>query len=111
MFRSPNRVFSTSPQNGHLVNNTKSRSQGQHNQVSSLLEELFSKVKCYVAINDHNIRSQTRWDENEAYIMADKRLLGYREEIKNQVKFPLHINSKVEEFVSSVLSGLQLLHS
>ena len=62
-----------------IVNNSNnsesSRSQSQPNELN-LLRELHSKVKGYLAINDYNIRSQTKWDENEAAFQADKHLLG-----------------------------------
>ena len=75
MLQSPNSVCSAGSQNGHVVNNTESRSQSQPNELS-LLRELHSKAKNFLVISDYNIRSQSRWDENEAYILADKHLLG-----------------------------------
>lgn len=108
MLQSPNSVCSAGSQNGHVVNNTESRSQSQPNELS-LLRELHSKAKNFLVISDFNIRSQSRWDENEAYISADKHLLDYKEAIKTQVQFQLYLNCEVEEFVSSVFSGLQLL--
>jgi hypothetical protein len=102
---SPNSVCSTGSHNSHVVKNAES---SQNNELS-LLRELHSKMKSFWEINNYNISSQSKWDENEAYIISDKHILDYKETIKTQVEFQLNINCEVEELVSSVFKGLQLL--
>lgn len=75
MPQSPNSVCSAGSQNGHAVVLTDSRINGQPNELT-LLRDLHLKAKNYVIINDYNIRSQSKWDENETYISGDKHLIG-----------------------------------
>jgi hypothetical protein len=105
ILESPNSVCSTGSHNSHVVKNAES---SQNNELS-LLRELHSKMKSFWEINNYNISSQSKWDENEAYIISDKHILDYRETIKTQVEFQLNINCEVEELVLSVFKGLQLL--
>jgi hypothetical protein len=72
---SPNSVCSAGSQNGHLLTHAETKLLNQPNELN-LLRELHTKAKTYVIINDYNIRSQIRWDNNECYINGDKQLIG-----------------------------------